>query len=294
METKCYLQGNFINLGEAQISVSDRGFLYGDGLFETIRVYEGRPFFLDWHLERLIKGTKVLGMMLNKEPEDLQTIIEETININELRNGFLRLSLSRGIGRRGLLPQESGSPVLLVVPYVSVPYRHEDYEKGYRGTIVKCTRRNTFSPVSRLKSLNYLDNILAKIETAQKGADEGLLLNEQNNLAGGTVSNIFIIKNEKIFTPTIDCGILNGITRQIVIKLAEKNKIEIIEKQLIPEELIEAQEAFITNSLMEIMPLVSVEDKSIGTGKPGLYATKLRSEYLKLVKNPDQSLFSDS
>ncbi len=298
METKCYLQGEYINLSEAKIPVSDRGFLYGDGLFETIKVYEGRPFFLEQHLDRLMKGTAVLGINLGKKPEEFKAalggIIEETIRINKLKDGFIRLSLSRGSGRRGLLPQECRSPLLLVVPYVSVPYNDEDYEKGYRTVIVQCTRRNTSSPLSRLKSLNYLDNILGKIETDQKGADEGIFLNERGNLSGGTVSNIFIVKGKNIFTPTVHCAILNGITRQIVIKLAKKNNIEIIEKPLPPTELMEAEEAFLTNSLMEIMPLVSVEGKSLGNGKPGPYTVKLRNEFLKMVNNPDPTLFSGS
>ncbi len=284
MGLKCYFHKEFIPLSKAKVSISDRGFLYGDGLFETIRVYKGQSFYGKEHLLRLQEGAAVLSLIFKDNIDRMVSILNETIRKNELEEGFLRVTLSRGTGKRGLYPAECHEPLLIVVPFPSIPYKNQDYEKGFIGIIVQTTRRNSFSPLSRLKSLNYLDNIIAKIETQDRGADEGLLLNTSGDLTCGTVTNLFIIKDKKIYTPGLDSGILNGITRQIVLKLARENNYVLKERPLSVDELFKADEVFLTNSLIELMPLVTVEGKPIGDGNPGVITKRLRSEYLNLVR----------
>ena len=286
MEGICYLNGEYVNSGEATISASDRGFLYGDGLFETLRIYEGEVFLGDQHLARLFRGASLLQIPIEKNPLFYHQVFRNIIEKNLLNEGFLRLSLSRGVGKRGLLPRQCNDPVVMVVPFFSIPYGEESYSKGFTAVTIKNTRRNPFSPLSKLKTFNYLDNILAKMEAEERNAEEGLLLNVFGNLAGGTVSNLFVVKNRTLFTPTLNCGILNGITRQRVIQLALDKNIEVKETPLNSNQLYEAQEAFLTNSLMEIMPLVQVDGKSIGNGQPGPIARLLRNEYHKDIKKP--------
>lgn len=283
MSVLCYLQGKFIPLKKAQVSVNDRGFLYGDGLFETIPVYGGNTFYAEEHLLRLREGADIMGLPFNYEISSLKEILKETVKVNSVNRGFLRLTLSRGKGKRGLSIEGCTEPLLLVVPFSSIPYSREDYKKGYGAIIVKGTRRNSFSPLSRLKTLNYLDNILARMEADKKKAEEGILLNSFGNIACGTVSNIFIYKKDVLVTPSSQCGILKGITRQIVIKIAHERGIQVEERPLAPEELMEGEEAFLTNSLMEIMPLTSLEGKLIGKGKPGLLSQELKVAYEKIT-----------
>ncbi|UNC92385.1 aminotransferase class IV [Candidatus Contubernalis alkaliaceticus] len=285
MEGICYFNGNYINSEEVMISASDRGFLYGDGLFETLRVYQGKVFLAEQHLTRLFRASSLLQIPIDKDMKKYDEIFKKVIRMNQLGEGFLRLSLSRGVGKRGLLPQDSTNSVVIVVPNFTIPYSEETYLKGFTAVIINNTRRNPFSPLSKLKTLNYLDNIIAKMEAEERKAEEGLLLNVFGNLSGGTVSNLFIIKNRILFTPTLNCGILNGITRQRVIELAARKNIEIKEKSLNPNRLFDAQEAFLTNSLMEIMPLVQVDGNLVGNGEPGPIARLLRSEYKKSIVN---------
>lgn len=281
MEEICFFNGEYMNSEEVMISASDRGFLYGDGLFETLRIYEGKVFLPQQHLIRLFRAASLLQIPIDKDMNKFDEIFNKVIRMNQLREGFLRLTLSRGVGKRGLLPQDSTNPVVMVKPYFSIPYSEEKYLKGFTAVIVKNTRRNPFSPLCKLKTLNYLDNIIAKMEAEERKAEEGILLNVFGNLSGGTVSNLFVIKNRILFTPTLNCGILNGVTRQRVIELAMRKNIEVKEKSLNPKQLIDAQEAFLTNSLMEIMPLVQVDQNPVGNGEPGPIARLLRNEYKK-------------
>ncbi len=285
MEGIWFLNGEYVNGEEAMIPASDRGFLYGDGIFETMRIYDGKVFLEDQHLARLFRGASLLQIPIEKDAFIYQQIIRNVIEKNNLQEGFLRLSVSRGIGKRGLLPQQCTSPAVLVTPNFLIPYKEEHYTKGFTAVIIKNTRRNPFSPLSKLKTFNYLDNILAKMETEERNADEGLLLNVFGNLAGGTVSNLFVVNNRTLHTPTVNCGILKGITRQKVIHLALGKNIQVKEKSLNPNQLYQAQEAFLTNSLMEIMPLVQVEGKPIGNGQPGPIARLLRNEYERITKS---------
>lgn len=177
MEGICYLNGEYINGEEAMISASDRGFLYGDGLFETIRIYDGEIFLGDQHLVRLFRGASLLQIPLEKDVNIYKPIFKDVIEMNQMNEGFLRLSVSRGTGKRGLLPQQCADPAIMVAPFFSIPYEEENYSKGFTAVTIKNTRRNPFSPLSKLKTLNYLDNILAKMEAEERNVQEGLLLN---------------------------------------------------------------------------------------------------------------------
>ncbi len=284
MELKCYFHNKFIPLAEASVPVSDRAFLYGDGLFETLRVYKGCPFYGKEHLLRLQEGAAALSLTCKGSLEEMAAILKETIRINKIEEGFLRVTLSRGTGKRGLYPAGCHEPLLVVMPFTSIPYKEQDYEEGFKGIIVESTRRNSFSPFSRLKSLNYLDNIIAKMETQDKGADEGLLLNISGELACGTVTNLFMVKGKEIYTPGLSSGVLKGVTRQIVLRLARDNNHAVKEEPFFIRDLTEAHEAFLTNSLLELMPLISIDNQPVGNGKPGEITKGLRNKYLNHVE----------
>lgn len=283
METLCYLQGEFIPLKNARIGVFDRGFLYGDGLFETMPVYEGKIFRGKEHLLRLREGARILGINLDYQDSYLEEVIKETVKINNLVRGFIRLTLSRGSGQRGLSIENCREPLLLAVPFFSIPYSRENYNLGFGAVIVKGTRRNSFSPLSSLKTINYLDNILSRMETDKRKADEGILLNTRGELACGTVSNLFIYRGGVLATPSPECGILKGISRGIVLELARGKGIEVEERPLFPDELFEAKEAFLTNSLMEIMPLTYLEKKPVGSGNPGPLTQELKRDFERII-----------
>jgi len=277
----CCLQGKIIPRHEGKISIDDRGVLFGDGLFETIRVYRGKPFLLDEHLERLANGCRVIKIKIDLT--EIRSSLTQLLDINKVTDGFLRITVTRGVTCRSLTPiYQKGT--CFITCRASLPYNSDQYEKGFRAAVVT-PRRNPSSPTTRLKSLNFLDNILAKAEAAQKGVDEGIFLNTQGFLTEGTISNLFIIKEGILYTPPVSAGLLPGITRQYVMGLANEIKIPLKEKNLAPQELLLGDEAFLTNSLLEIMPLVEVDQNLIGSGKPGPITRQLQAAYLKSVLN---------
>lgn len=278
-----FLNGQFIAANEAQVSVFDRGFLYGDGLFETMRAYNGRVFKLEAHLQRLLKGSREIDLKISYRLDELAQIIQETVANNKLTDAYVRLTVSRGRGDTGPDPSTCEEATVLVVARPLRAYPEEIYQRGMKLIILK-HRRNELSPLSRLKSLNFLDNILGKLEVKRAQADEGIFLNTRSYVAEGTVSNIFMVRNGSLITPSIVSGILPGITRAAVIELARKNKINVEERLVEKDELYQADECFLTNSLMEIMPVCSINGKLLADGKPGHLTKKLTLGYDKLLK----------
>jgi len=275
----CCLQGKIIPRHEGKISIDDRGVLFGDGLFETIRVYRGKPFLLDEHLKRLANGCRVIKIKIDLT--EIRNSLTRLLAINKVTNGFLRITVTRGVTCRGLTPIcQTGT--CFITCQASLPYNSDQYEKGFRAAVVT-PRRNPSSPTTRLKSLNFLDNILAKDEAAQKGVEEGIFLNPEGFLTEGTISNLFIIRGGSLYTPPVSAGLLPGITRRYVMDLANKIKIPLKEKNLMPQELLSGDEAFLTNSLLEILPLVEVDQKPIGSGKPGPITCQLQDAYRRFV-----------
>jgi len=282
VEEIVYLNGSLLPVSQARLSPSDYGFLYGYGLFETMRAYSGRIFRVEKHLARLSRSAKLLGIDLRSDIPDLEKALYNTLQANNLSNARIRLTLSGGEGEPvpDLLPQ---NPTVIIVARRYTPYPPQVYQQGFKA-IVSRIRRNTQSPASVIKSLNYLDNLLARRETKLAGADEAILLNEQGFLAEGSMSNIFLVSDNTLLTPSEDSGILPGITREVILELAPSMDMKTIERKITLKELLQADEAFFTNSLIEIMPLTQVDEQNVGLGRAGAVTQRLIAAYKELVE----------
>jgi len=292
-----YLNGRLISRSIAKLSPFDHGFLYGYGLFETMRAYKGHIFRLDSHLTRLRCSAESIGLTLSilntdKGKQSLKAACLETLEANNLKDARLRLTVSAGEGDMTPDLGTCSNPTILITARNLVPLPPEKYETGFKAAL-SFLRRNSQSPLSRIKSTCYIENIIARTIARAAGYDEAILLNERGYLAEGSTSNVFLVKESPppegkervrvLTTPSLDSGILPGITREAVLAIARASNIEIQERQVELKELIEAEEAFVTNSILELMPLTWFEDKPIGTGKPGKLTNSLLFAYRKLV-----------
>lgn len=271
-----FLNGSLLPSEEAKISPLDYGFLYGFGLFETFRAYDGKVFFLDKHLARLNKGVKTLG--ITPVTLDLTKAVMETLKANKLTNARIRITVSAGQGNGTGDPASCTNPAVLITARDYEPPAEETYEKGFK-VIVSSIRSNAESPLANLKTTNRLNNLLAKQEAVKKGADDAIFLNEHDLVAEATTSNIFMVSEGVLKTPRVENGILPGVTREVVLQLAPKLGIEAVEEDIYPGELLEAEEAFLTNSMFEVMPVVKVAGKRIGNGKPGTVTKRCSDTY---------------
>ncbi|MFC1925594.1 aminotransferase class IV [Chloroflexota bacterium] len=281
MEEIVCLNGSLMPLSMAKLSPLEWGFLYGYGLFETMRAYNGRIFLPEKHLARLSSSAQFLGIDL-EDNAVLEKALYDTLQANSLSDARLRLTISGGEGEPVPDPLAHRSPTLLIMARGYIPYPPHIYEQGFQA-IVSQIRRNTRSPAAAMKSLNYLDNLLAQRAAKLVGADQAILLNEQGYLAEGSTSNIFSISGNTLLTPNEDSGILPGITRGAVLELAPTLGMEVEERKISLDELLQADEAFFTNSLMEIMPLTQVSGQTIGSGRPGTGTQQLMTAYKELV-----------
>ncbi len=279
-----WLNGAIVPKEKARVSIVDRGLLYGDGLFETMRSYGGRLFRLDEHLDRLFHSAEAIKLRIPYSLAQLRGAIYRTIEVNGVGDGYVRLTVSRGEGGARLDPPKNGAPTTAIVVKDPVLYSPQQYEVGFKA-IVATIRCNEFSQISGMKSLNFLPNILARMEARARGVDEVILLNTSGYLAEAAVSNIFLIKGKSLLTPSMDCGILPGITRKAILELAPNFGLEVVEKWLQLTELKESSEAFLTNSLMEVMALVEVDGASIGNEKPGPITVSLHRAYREFVES---------
>ena len=282
MEEIVYLNGSLVPRSQAKLSPFDYGFLYGYGLFETLRAYSGYIFRWEEHLARLHRSTELLGFALPFTISTLKEAAYQTLKANNLSDARLRLSISAGEGEVVPDPSTCQNPTVLITARSYSPPPAQTYEKGFRA-IVSRIRRNSQSPFSQIKSANYGENLLARKEAKDTGAEESLLLNEKGFLAEGSTANIFLVSRFRLLTPEVDCGILPGVTRSIVLGLAPSLGIEAVEGRITLPELLTAEEAFLTNSLLEIMPLTRVEEQAIGSGSAGEVTRKLRQAYAALV-----------
>jgi len=280
---KIFLNGSFVNLSQAKISVFDRGFLYGDGLFETMRAYSGEVFRLGDHLERLFRSAKEIELSFSYSRKELKNIIKRILKINNLSDAYIRLTLSRGVSEPRLISELKSSPTLVIMARKFNPLSPSEYRKGWRATIVE-TRQNQASPVSRLKSLNFLNNILARKEAKARRVDEGILLNTLGDVTEASTSNIFLVRRGIVITPREESGLLPGITRGVVLELATSLGFKVFDRRVSPDELMGADEAFLTNSLIEVMPLVEIDGRRIGKGKPGPVTQRIHKAYQAIVK----------
>lgn len=281
MEEIVYLNGCLTPISQARLSPLDYGFLYGYGLFETMRAYSGHVFRLEAHLARLHQAAKVLGMSLRVIP-DLPKAVYDTLEANHLTSARIRLTLSGGPGGPAPDITTCPEPTVLITARDYVPRPDGVYRQGFK-VVVSSVGRNVHSPASGMKSLSYLDNLLARREARLAGADEAILVNEKGFIAEGSTSNVFFISGNVLFTPGEDSGILPGITRAVVIDLARSARIEAVEKKVSLEEFAAADEAFCTNSLIEIMPITMFGEKAIGPAVPGVITETLIAGYRRLV-----------
>ncbi|MCK4965226.1 MAG: aminotransferase class IV [Dehalococcoidia bacterium] len=282
MEVLIYLNGALVPRGEARISPYDRGILYGYGLFETMRSYGGWVFCLDRHLARLMHSAGKIGLDVGLDPAALEQAIHKTLEANKLSDARIRLTVLAGEGERGLTPPTSGTLTVIIVAEKLVSPPPQAYEDGISAAVVS-TRRNSQSPLSRIKSIGYLDNLLAHSEAVAAGADEAILLNEQGFVAECSTSNIFLVVGGRLLTPSAESGILPGITREVVLELAQGLGITTVVGEIPLADLLGADEAFLTNSIVEVMPITEVDGRPVGRGKPGEVTERLMSAYREQV-----------
>ncbi len=279
---KVWINKKFIDIDDAKISIFDRGFLYGDGLFETMRSYAGVVFKLDEHLDRLFLGLKALKIREPCLKKYLSDVIYESLAINNLKSANIRLAVTRGEGTSGIDHREEFVPNVVIVSKELREYPDWMYSKGISAKVVGI-QQNEYSPVSKMKSMNFLNYILARIGAKDEGFDEAILMNTNNYLAEAATSNIFLVKRKTVITPSLDSGVLPGITRGVIIKIAKRMQIDIKEKAVLYIELMDADEVFLTNSLVEVLPVTKVDSKKVGKGIPGEIAKLLHISYKKEV-----------
>jgi branched-chain amino acid aminotransferase len=291
MNLKIYIDGTFYEQSEAKISVFDHGVLYGDGVFEGIRFYQDRVFRLDEHMDRLWDSAKAIALDIPVSRTALIDATLETIRQNDLHDGYIRLLVTRGVGSLGLSPDSCRRPTIVIIAATIALYPDSLYEKGL--TLATCSVRRippaALSP--RIKSLNYLNNILAKIEAQQAGAAEGVMLNEQGYVAECTGDNLFVVKNGVISTPPVNAGILAGVTRAVVFELAKKNGIPIKEEDLTRYDILVADECFLTGTAAEVIAAVQMDRRPIGNGRPGSITLKLVEEFRGLTRSTGTPIY---
>jgi branched-chain amino acid aminotransferase len=291
MNLKIYIDGTLYEQSEAKISVFDHGVLYGDGVFEGIRFYQDRVFRLDEHMDRLWDSAKAIALDIPLSRTALIDATLETIRQNDLHDGYIRLLVTRGVGSLGLSPDSCRRPSIIIIAATIALYPDSLYEKGL--TLATCSVRRippaALSP--RIKSLNYLNNILAKIEAQQAGAAEGVMLNEQGYVAECTGDNLFVVKNGVISTPPVNAGILAGVTRAVVFELAKKNGIPIKEEDLTRYDILVADECFLTGTAAEVIAAVQMDRRPIGNGRPGSITLKLVEEFRGLTRSTGTPIY---
>lgn len=275
---------------EAKVSVFDHGFLYGDGVYETMRVYDGVVFMFDEHLSRLFRSSSLIGLDIPKDINEIKTAVFETLKANSLKDAYLRITVSRGSGPIGLDPDLCPQPTFVIIAEPMKEYPSSFYDKGIKVIVAK-TRRNLKEALDpRIKSLNFLNNILAKIEAKEGSAYEAIMLNHLGHIAEGTISNVFFHKDGILCTPSIDCGILDGITRGLVIDLAVREGLRVKEGFFSHEDLMSSDEVFITNTTLEVMPVSIVDSKGFKVGEVSrLLRRTYRKEVRAYVKNIKES-----
>ena len=280
---KIYFNGKLVPKEEAAVSVFDHGLLYGDGVFEGIRFYGGRVFRLEEHIDRLYKSARAIALDIAMAPDETARAVVQTIAANGLTDGYVRLVVTRGEGSLGLSPRSCPKPTVFIIASTITLYPEEMYKHGLK--LVTCaTRRIAHGALSPMvKSLNYLNNIMAKIEAEQAGAGEGLMLNEQGYVAECTGDNVFIVKNGAITTPPISAGALAGVTRAVVFEMAAELGIPMAERDITRYDIYTADECFLTGTAAEIIPAVVLDSRPVNDGKPGPVTGRLIKRFHELT-----------
>lgn len=282
---KIFLDGNFVDEAEAKVSVFDHGLLYGDGVFEGIRVYGGRIFRLEQHIARLFASAKAIMLSVPMTAAELTAACGECCVRNGIADGYIRLVVTRGVGNLGLNPFLCKQATVFIIADKIQLYPAEVYEKGI-DLITAATVRNHSNAVNpAIKSLNYLNNILARIEAVKAGTVEALMLNTEGLVAECTGDNVFVVRGNTVATPPVSAGALVGITRNVVLELAAKLGLVVSEPNLTRYDVMTAEECFLTGTAAEIVPVVSLDGRGIGTGQPGPVTLQLTTEFRKLTRS---------
>ncbi|WP_066365232.1 branched-chain-amino-acid transaminase [Neobacillus fumarioli] len=278
-----FLGGEFVKKEDAVVSVFDHGFLYGDGVFEGIRVYSGNIFRLDAHLKRLFESAQSIMLQIPYSKEEMTQLIIDTVRKNELESAYIRVVVSRGKGNLGLDPSSCSQPNVIIIAEELTMYPKEFYEQGIKVASV-ASRRNRPDVLSpQIKSLNYLNNILVKLEANQAGVQEALMLNDQGYVTEGSADNIFIVKNGVIYTPPVYLGALEGITRNAILDIARAKGYEVRELPFGRHDVYVADEVFLTGTAVEVIAVINVDGRQISNGKPGEITKDLLEEFRKIV-----------
>lgn len=284
MSPKIYISGKLYDKADAKISVYDHGLLYGDGVFEGIRVYDGKVFRLAQHVDRLYDSARAIYLEIPLTRAQMAEAITSTVQANAKKDGYIRAVVTRGAGYLGLDPRKTTDPqVIIIVDDISL-YPAELYDNGMEIMTAATIRNHPNAVNPRIKSLNYLNNILAKVESIRSGCLEALMLNHKGEVAECTGDNVFVVKHGVLLTPSIDAGILEGITRNAVIELARAASIPVRELAMTRHDIYAADECFLTGTAAEVIPVIKCDGRTIGTGKPGPITKQLREKFQHLTR----------
>jgi branched-chain amino acid aminotransferase len=288
---KVFIDGKYYDERAAKISVFDHGLLYGDGVFEGIRAYHGRVFKLREHIDRLFYSAKAILLNIPMSHAHIMRAVVEACRINKIRDGYIRLVVTRGVGTLGLNPNRCKNPSVIIIADKIQLYPPALYQKGMEIVTVPTVRSLHSALNPAIKSLNYLNNILAKIEATHAGCEEAVMLNAEGYVAECTGDNLFIVKKGELLTPPLSAGALYGITRGVVMELAEEEGLAVSEPNLTRYDLFNADECFLTGTGAEIVPVVKIDGRVIGAGKPGPITRKLVTEYHALTKHSGEPIY---
>ncbi|MCX8204956.1 MAG: branched-chain-amino-acid transaminase [Candidatus Nezhaarchaeota archaeon] len=281
-----YIDGKLYPASEAKISVYDHGLLYGDGVFEGVRVYDGLVFKLREHVDRIYESAKVIKLDIPMTREEMVKAVVEVLRANKIKDGYVRIVVTRGVGDLGLDPRKCPKPTVIIIADRIQIYSQEAKERGLRA-IISSVRRDAVDATSHeAKTLNYLNSILAKIEAIEAGVDEAIMLDHRGFVSEGTGDNVFIVKKGVVSTPPRTAGILSGVTRSCVIELCRELGIPVFERDITVVELYTADEVFVTGTAAEVMPVTVVSGRVIGDGRPGPVTKRLMEEFRRLTRDP--------
>jgi branched-chain amino acid aminotransferase len=288
MALRIWVNGKLVDGEDIKISVFDHGLLYGDGIFEGIRVYNSIVFELDAHIKRLFKSAKVIRLLIPFSQGELTAAVEEAVKANNIANGYVRLVVTRGAGNLGLNPFTCKNSCVFIIADKIQLYPEELYEKGIRVISATTVRNHPLAIPPQVKTLNYLNNILAKIEALDNNVPEAIMYNHEGYVAEATGDNVFIVRDGVVYTPPVEAGSLEGITRSIVIGLAEKENLKVVEKNLTRCDLYICDEFFLTGTAAEVIGVVEIDGISIGDGKPGPLTCLLRKKFFEYAHGKEK------
>jgi branched-chain amino acid aminotransferase len=283
------VNGRYLRKEEASISIYDHGFLYGDGVYEAIRAYDGIVFKLREHLDRLYESAKSIKIEMPMTKDELGRVVVEVLRKNQLKNGYVRIVVSRGAGKMGVDPRNCPKPTLVIMAEPREPLFGEKV-KGIAAIVSSLRRTPSWSLDPRIKTLNYLNNVLAKIEAIDAGVEEAIMLNEQGYVAETSTENVFVVKNGVVATPHPSSGVLKGITRDVVIRIVKELGYPLEERSITVHELYNADEVLVTGTAAEVVPLIKISGRIVGDGKIGPVYTKIMAKFKELAHSPREGI----